>query len=75
MEDKVPHWQYVRKYNFGHNFFHPYTESMSMREWALTKNYQQITPDCFHFEPVAQQAWADILIQHIEQNQILTTST
>ena len=80
-ELEIPHlfFNAIRNFDTDHNnvtlpvfefawddcFFHPYNESMSMRQWCLDKKYNQITIGRYHFDVEAQQAWAKLLTDYI----------
>lgn len=52
-------------------FMDPYGDSMLYTKWCLSQGYQEITPGLLHFDAAAQQAWANVMHQHINSNGIL----
>jgi hypothetical protein len=58
-----------------HNrFIDPYENNLAINtyvQWCMQHDYQQITPGWFHFEPAAQKAWAEFLVDHIRRHDLL----
>lgn len=68
--------------NWHHRFIDPYeipgvepgtvTPSFTYIQWCQRQGYQEITPGWYHFEPAAQLEWAELLVQHVTQHNLLT---
>lgn len=52
-------------------FMSPYDDSRAYIPWCFRNDYQEITPGWHHFREDAQSAWADEMLTHIKQNQIV----
>ena len=52
-------------------YYHPYSEDHAMRNWALAQRFEQVTPGWYHFTGPAQQAWFEVLKNHIQEKNLL----
>lgn len=60
--------------DWQNRYIDPYesqSPSNSYMRWCLRENYQQITTGLYHFEPAAQQRWAEMLIDHVHAHDLL----
>ena len=60
------HAQYAL--DWGHGYYQPYQTSYIM--WCTQNNYKQVTEGWWHFEPDGQQAWADLLFNHMKNRHL-----
>lgn len=68
--------------DWHHRFIDPYetpgtepgtvTGPVTYINWCQRNNYQEITPGWYHYEPAAQLAWAQLLVDHVNQFDLLT---
>lgn len=60
---------------FEHNwegvFYKPYETGGAMVQWCVDSGFKEITPGWFHFPKPAHTAWANILYNHIKENNLL----
>ena len=53
-------------------YLYPYdTPSMTWRQWAIARNYEEITPGWYHFKEDCQEAWAEIIFDYIKEQKII----
>jgi len=53
-------------------YFYPYDrQDMSWRGWALTHNYQEVTPGMYHFKEDCHTGWADVIYKYIKEKNIV----
>lgn len=82
LQDKnIPHLFFNCFYDFfvesthhrdwNHCFFHPYDNDHSYWHYLKLHGYQTISDTDLHFGPDGHRAWADVLIAHIKENQLL----
>lgn len=73
--DRFHIYDHEYQLNWQNRYIDPY-ESPSPQNtyvrWCLRQNYQQITPGWFHFEPTAQRRWAEMLVDHIKEHNLLS---
>jgi len=43
---------------------------MAWRDWATERNYQQVTPDFYHFKEDCHAAWTDVIYNYIKEKNI-----
>ena len=53
------------------NFFHPYESDWSYWHYLQQQQFSPAQSDSFHYGADAHQAWANLLIQHIKQHNLL----
>jgi hypothetical protein len=79
---KIPHLFFHAFYDFNiyypqyqldwnNRFMDPYGHQSSYTRWSALNGFKEITPGWYHYEPAAQQAWAERLYNHIHQYSIL----
>ena len=52
-------------------YFYPYDRlDMAWRDWATERNYQQVTPDFYHFKEDCHAAWTDVIYNYIKEKNI-----
>ena len=49
----------------------PYSWDDTYVHWAARNGYKEITPGWFHYEPVAQRAWAERMYNYIKTHKLL----
>jgi hypothetical protein len=57
--------------DWNNRFMNPYNRELTYVHWCAGNNYKEITPGKFHYEPAAQRAWAEKLVEYINQNNII----
>jgi hypothetical protein len=67
--------------NWHNRFIDPYvnidsdsgteTPPFTYTNWCQRQGYQEITPGFYHYEPAAQLAWAELLVQHVSKHNLL----
>jgi hypothetical protein len=57
--------------NWNEKFLHPYDNNNSYIHWCEAQGFKEITPGFFHFEPAGHRAWAEKVVNHIKQHNIL----
>ena len=60
--------------DWNNRFIDPYENNgptNSYIQWCMQRNYQEITPGWYHYEPAAQQAWAELLVNHVHKHDLL----
>lgn len=68
------HWEIdrspVHQFDWGASFFHPYESDLTMRKYAMDRNYEEISPGWHHYKEDFQILWADMLVDHLSHNQL-----
>jgi hypothetical protein len=64
-------WATIYHFNWNKNYFHPYNPDYAMINWAENSGYDQITPGKWHYPEPAQIAWAELLYNYINENNLL----
>lgn len=52
-------------------YFRPYGINASWRFWAIENNYKELVPGLFHYEESCQEAWAQLVYDHIKEKNIV----
>ena len=52
-------------------YFRPYDQRGAMIFWAEDQGYKPVTPLWYHYPEATQEAWADLLYDHIKQHNIV----
>ena len=78
---KIPHlffnaFDYFKidsKYQSSWNncYLDPYSNNLVYTKYCESKGYPEITPGWHHYPPEAHKHWADLMYNHIKQNNIL----
>lgn len=62
--------------NWHDRFIDPYENPNTLPttyiHWSRNNGYQEITPGWFHYEPAAQRAWAELLVDHVNTHNLTT---
>lgn len=61
----------VNKLDWNNTFLTPYSDELIYTEWCLRSGFKEITPGWLHFEGAAHTQWANIMHEHIKQNNIV----
>ena len=84
---KIPHiffhafhnFKIQHQLNWSNRFMEPYhwcyTNNigyLSYTQWSAHNGYKEITPGWYHYEPVAQRAWAERLAKCIQHHNLTT---
>ena len=57
------------RFNWGDNFIGPYENDLSYYWYLKKRNF--VADDCYHYGEDGHQAWADFLIDYIEEKKLL----
>lgn len=52
-------------------FMDPYNWDNTYIHWCASHGYDEITPGWYHYEPMAQRAWAERIVDHVKRHNIL----
>lgn len=61
----------VFRFDWGVNYFEPYTHNMNWRVWAENRGYEQISPGWYHYTEPCQEAWSDVIFNYIKESKLL----
>jgi len=57
--------------NWKNQYYNPYTIDGSYVQYCIKNNYKDVIDGHFHFERAGQQAWANLLLEHIKENDLI----
>ena len=62
----------IMTFDWAEFYLKPYQISFNYRNWCRYQGFDEITPGKFHYGSDANQAWAKLLYDHIQQHNLLT---
>jgi hypothetical protein len=57
--------------NWNNTYLDPYDFDLTYIKFSANCGYKEITPGCYHFEPLAQRKWAERVSDHINQHRLI----
>jgi hypothetical protein len=58
--------------DWNKQYFHPYNSTQTYIHWCHDNGFKEITPGWYHYEPDAQEAWANYIFNYIIDNNLLS---